>query len=117
MGVVAQTCDKVGVLYAGRLVETGDVATVLTKPSHPYTAALLAAIPRIGEARAGLQVIPGRPADLSLAIQGCPFAPRCEFALPDCTTIPPKLTRHADGQETACWRHDDLQPVLAARVA
>lgn len=117
MGVVAQACDRVGVLYAGRLVETGEVSTVLTTPAHPYTAALIAAIPRIGERRARLQVIPGRPADLSLAIDGCPFAPRCSYAVPDCTRIKPDLRIHGGTQATACWRHAELQPILAAGVA
>lgn len=117
MGVVAQACDRVGVLYAGRLVETGDVSTVLTTPAHPYTAALLASIPRIGERRARLQVIPGRPADLSLAVDGCPFAPRCSYAVPDCTRIEPDLRINSGTQASACWRHAELQPMLAAVVA
>ena len=117
MGVVAQACDRVGVLYAGRLVETGDVSRVLTAPAHPYTAALLAAIPRIGERRTRLQVIPGRPADLSLAVDGCPFAPRCGHAVPDCTRIRPDLRIHGGTQASACWRHAELQPILAAGAA
>jgi oligopeptide/dipeptide ABC transporter ATP-binding protein len=113
IGVVAQTCDKVGVLYAGRLVETGDVAAVLNAPSHPYTAALLASIPRIGQRQERLHVIPGRPADVSPTLQGCPFAPRCGFALSDCTVIQPDLRIHRGTQATACWRHDQLQRQLA----
>ena len=109
IGVVAQTCDRVGVLYAGRLVETGDVARVLSAPSHPYTAALLASIPRIGERQGRLHVIPGRPPiDLSLAIEGCPFAPRCAYALPECETIRPVLEAHNADQASACWRHGQL---------
>lgn len=117
MGVVAQACDRVGVLYAGRLVETGDVATVLAVPAHPYTAALLSTIPRVGERRARLQVIPGRPADLSLAVNGCPFASRCNYAVTDCTQIKPDLRIHSGTHATACWRHAELQPMLAAGVA
>ena len=113
IGVVAQTCDSIGVLYAGRLVETGDVAAVLTAPSHPYTAALLASIPRIGERCERLRVIPGRPADLAAEIEGCPFAPRCEHAVADCSVIKPTLWPHRGAQATACWRHDKLYPVLA----
>ena len=113
IGVVAQTCDRVGVLYAGRLVETGDVATVLRAPSHPYTAALLASIPRIGQHRDRLRVIPGRPADLSVQVDGCPFAPRCDYASGDCTVIRPRLETHRGSQMTACWRHNELQPQLA----
>jgi oligopeptide/dipeptide ABC transporter ATP-binding protein len=117
IGIVAQTCTRVGVLYAGRLVETGDVATVLTAPSHPYTAALLASIPRLGENRRRLRVISGRPADLSIDIQGCPFAPRCEMALPECSLRKPVLEIHRGSQATACWRHNQLQPQLAESIA
>ena len=113
IGIVAETCDRVGVMYAGRLVETGDVATVLTAPSHPYTAALLASIPRIGERRDRLRVIPGRPPDLSVAIEGCPFVPRCEHALAACETTRPVLSIHSGTQATACWRHDQLRTELA----
>lgn len=117
IGVVAQTCDSIGVLYAGRLVETGDVTTVLTAPSHPYTTALLASIPRIGERRERLRVIPGRPADLSVEIEGCPFTPRCAHAVADCSVIKPTLRPHRSGQATACWRHDRLYPILADSLA
>jgi oligopeptide/dipeptide ABC transporter ATP-binding protein len=117
IGVVAETCDRVGVLYAGRLVETGDVGKVLTAPSHPYTGALLASMPRIGARRARLRVIAGRPPDLSVAIEGCPFAPRCEHALPACDVTRPILAVHDGTQQTACWRHDELRNVLAESAA
>jgi oligopeptide/dipeptide ABC transporter ATP-binding protein len=117
IGVVAQTCDRIGVLYAGRLVETGDVAQVLAAPSHPYTAALLESIPRIGEHRDRLRVIPGHAADLSLDIVGCPFAPRCQYAVAACETVPPRLEPVGGGQATACWRHRELRPVLAGARA
>jgi oligopeptide/dipeptide ABC transporter ATP-binding protein len=117
IGVVAQTCDRIGVLYAGRLVETGDVATVLGAPSHPYTEALLASIPRIGEQRERLSVIPGRPADLSVDAAGCPFMPRCPYALAECGTTKPMLQPHEAGQATACWRHNELRPQLADSLA
>jgi len=110
-GVVAEVCDKVGVLYAGRLVEVGDVARVLSAPSHPYTAALLASIPRIGDRRGRLQVIPGRPP--AHPVDGCPFAPRCAHALPECETTRPVLEPHGPNQASACWRHDQLRSRLA----
>jgi oligopeptide/dipeptide ABC transporter ATP-binding protein len=111
LGVVAEICDRVGVLYAGRLVETGDVGRVLTAPSHPYTAALLASIPRLGERRDRLHVIPGRPSVVS--VEGCPFAPRCPHALAECETIRPVLQHHDADQASACWRHDQLRTRLA----
>lgn len=113
IGVVAQAGDRLGVLYAGRLVECGDVAAVLNAPSHPYTAALLASIPRIGERRERLKVIPGRPADLAADIEGCPFAPRCAYAVDECTRIKPRLEIHERNQQTACWRHNELRSQLA----
>jgi oligopeptide/dipeptide ABC transporter ATP-binding protein len=117
IGVVAETCDRIGVLYAGRLLEVGDVARVLTAPSHPYTAALLASLPRIGEHRDRLRVIAGRPPDLSVEIKGCPFAPRCEHAIAACTSTEPVLRAHAAGQATACLRHEQLGTLLAQDVA
>jgi oligopeptide/dipeptide ABC transporter ATP-binding protein len=115
LGVVAEVCDRVGVLYAGRLIETGAVARVLSAPSHPYTAALLASMPRIGHRQGRLRVIPGRPADAS--VEGCPFAPRCGFALPECETIRPVLEPHGPDQASACWRHDQLRARLAQEAS
>ncbi len=115
LGVVAEICDRVGVLYAGRLVETGDVARVLTAPSHPYTAALLASMPRIGERQSRLRVIPGRPPELS--VPGCPFAPRCAYALAECGTIRPVLEPAGADQASACWRRDQLRTCLAEEVS
>jgi oligopeptide/dipeptide ABC transporter ATP-binding protein len=116
MGVVAETCDKVGVLYAGRMVETGDVATVLTRPAHPYTAGLLSSIPRLGEKRTRLQVIPGRPPDLSVDISGCPFAPRCDYRVAECEARESLLMPHGKVQSTACWRHEELRDALVPEV-
>jgi oligopeptide/dipeptide ABC transporter ATP-binding protein len=115
LGVVAEICDRVGVLYAGRLVETGEVARVLTAPSHPYTAALLASMPRVGERRSRLRVIPGRPPDQPM--DGCPFAPRCAYAQPKCGTVEPVLDRHGPDQCSACWRHGDLGAALAGEAS
>jgi oligopeptide/dipeptide ABC transporter ATP-binding protein len=115
LGVVAETCDRVGVLYAGRLVETGDVTRVLTAPSHPYTAALLASMPRAGDHRDRLHVIPGRP--LTHSVEGCPFAPRCAYALAECETIRPVLEHHDASQASACWRHDQLRTSLARETS
>jgi oligopeptide/dipeptide ABC transporter ATP-binding protein len=115
LGVVAEVCDRVGVLYAGRLVEVGEVGRVLTAPLHPYTAALLASMPRIGERQARLRSIPGRPPET--ATEGCPFAPRCAHALADCETIRPVLAPHGAGQASACWRHEHLRLQLAEEAA
>jgi oligopeptide/dipeptide ABC transporter ATP-binding protein len=115
LGVVAEVCDKVGVLYAGRLVETGAVARVLSAPSHPYTAALLASMPRIGHRQGRLPVIPGRSA--AAPAEGCPFTPRCAHARAECETIRPVLEPHGPDQASACWRHDQLRALLAQEAS
>ena len=105
IGVVAETCDRVGVMYAGRLVEIGSVMSVLGSPSHPYTAALLASIPRIGARRPRLEAIAGLPPDLNEPIRGCAFAPRCRLRVDACGEWPARLEVHAPDQLSACLRH------------
>ena len=108
LGVVAQTCDHVIVMYAGRVVENGSVAQVLASPSHPYTMALLDAIPR-GVRRDGrLRPIPGAPPDLDALPDGCPFAERCSFAAEKCRTGIPALQEHSPGHLSACIRFPEL---------
>jgi peptide/nickel transport system ATP-binding protein len=89
LGVVANICDRVGVLYAGHLIEEGPVRSVLTEPQHPYTAGLLAAIPRPEARQHRLHAIPGRLPDLRHVPVGCIFKPRCAFATTACDTMPP----------------------------
>jgi peptide/nickel transport system permease protein len=84
-GVVAQLCDRVAVMYAGRVVEEGPTAEILAAPAHPYTARLIACVPEPGKGRRELAVIPGLPPALDRLPPGCPFAPRCPKARPDCT--------------------------------
>jgi oligopeptide/dipeptide ABC transporter ATP-binding protein len=108
IGIVAEACERVGVMYAGRLVETGSVADVLGAPSHPYTVALLGSIPRIGERKTRLQSIPGLAPDLTRPIVGCPFAPRCTYALDACREWKPRLEPHGSGQLSSCLRHAEL---------
>jgi len=81
LGVVAGIADRVAVMYAGQIVETADVDTLYENPRHPYTLALLAALPRVDSRRERLKAIPGAPPNMLSAITGCPFAPRCDFAL------------------------------------
>src|SRR5439155_12630052 len=91
LGVIAQICDRVVIMYAGRQVEQGDVASVFECPPHPYTQALLAAVPsrfRRGEVLAS---IPGRVPNLSALPEGCTFADRCPFVQDVCRTDEPRL--------------------------
>jgi oligopeptide/dipeptide ABC transporter ATP-binding protein len=89
LGAVAGITDRVGVMYAGRLVEIGPAAAIYATPRHPYTAGLLASVARVDQPRAErLSSIPGSPPDPSLSIRGCAFAPRCARSLPACVELP-----------------------------
>jgi peptide/nickel transport system ATP-binding protein len=92
LSVIAETCDRVLIMYAGRVAEEGPVEEVFTRPRHPYTQKLLAAFPNIQADRRTLDVIPGSPPDLRHPPPGCRFAPRCAFAMPICTeVVPPEV--------------------------
>jgi oligopeptide/dipeptide ABC transporter ATP-binding protein len=100
LGSVAQLCDRVAVIYAGRVVETAPVTDLFAAPRHPYTRALLRANPsfrRRSTERASEPVtIPGRPPSLTEPAEGCAFAPRCTYTEPDCLLGEPALVEHAD---------------------
>jgi peptide/nickel transport system permease protein len=83
-GVVAELCDRVYVMYGGRVVESGPVRDVLKRPAHPYTARLLACVPRIGQGRHSIPPIPGLPPPTNALPPGCAFAPRCNLAIAEC---------------------------------
>ena len=101
LGLAASLCDRVGTIYAGRLVERGPVEPVLTAPRHPYTAALLAAVPRLGS-RELPSPIPGQPPGFGQRQPGCAFAPRCPNAVALCARQAPPL-EPIDGRMAACW--------------
>jgi oligopeptide/dipeptide ABC transporter ATP-binding protein len=103
LGIVARTCDRVAVMYAGRVVEIGPVRRLFTVPSHPYTQALLASIPRFGVRQARLTAIAGQPPDLATLPAGCAFAPRCPHALDRCRTEAPPETAVGPEHTTRCW--------------
>jgi peptide/nickel transport system ATP-binding protein len=106
MGVIAETADRVAVMYAGRLVELGPVAEVLSRPRHPYTDGLMGATPLAGGTNSGrggrLRQIPGSMPRLSALPSGCPFHPRCPHAQEPCRQDPPPGLE-ADGGRAACW--------------
>jgi oligopeptide/dipeptide ABC transporter ATP-binding protein len=104
LGIVARMCDRVAVMYAGRIVETGPVRRIFTAPAHPYTRALLDSIPRFGARRERLTAIAGQPPDLATLGPGCAFAPRCPSAIERCAEAPPE-TEIATGHTTRCWLH------------
>ncbi len=105
LGVVAETCDRVAVAYAGRVVEMGATGDVLFHPQHPYTRGLLGALPRPGQARESLASIPGSVPDGLSPLPGCPFAPRCRATLDSCRHEPPPLVPAGpQGHQVACLR-------------
>ena len=106
LGVVAQVCDRVAVMYAGKIVEFGDVASIFSNPLHPYTQALLNSLPSQGIARGELENIQGRVPSLADRPVGCHFHPRCSHALGVCRQETPQLRTTADGQEVACVLYD-----------
>ena len=102
LSVLAETCDRVLVMYAGRVAEEGPVSRVFKAPRHPYTRKLVGSFPNIRADRRTLDVIPGQPPDLMNPPPGCRFAPRCEFAMPVCREVVPPEVRFADGVRVAC---------------
>jgi len=104
LGVAASLCHRIAVMYAGRIVEQGPVRSVYRKPAHPYTQALLAAIPRLGAGSDRLTAIPGQPPSLAELPSGCRFAPRCPHRMAVCDTYPPE-TEIGDDHRAACWLH------------
>ena len=102
LGVIAQLCDRVSVMYAGQMVETALVGELFTAPRHPYTHGLLQAIPSIDEERDTLMVIPGMVPRLIEPPEGCRFYPRCTKRFDPCDKIVPKLVEVASGHQVAC---------------
>jgi len=106
MGVIAETCDRVAVMYSGRVVEEGPVAQVIQAPRHPYTAGLMAAIPDIDQETHRLAHIPGSMPRLDALPLGCGFHPRCAFADDQCRSSRPPLTDLGEKTAAACWHLD-----------
>jgi oligopeptide transport system ATP-binding protein len=107
LGIVARLCDRVMVMYAGRVVEEGLTREVFRDPRHPYTQGLLAAIPRLDDdLRRPRRPIEGQPPDLLTLPGGCAFAPRCSAVLEVCRVKTPKLLRHAEEGAVACHREN-----------
>jgi oligopeptide/dipeptide ABC transporter ATP-binding protein len=110
LGVVAETCDRVTVMYAGRVAETAPVDTLFAAPRHAYTHALLRSAPHGGTPRTLLNAIRGQPPHLDAPAQGCAFAPRCEFGEAICVADRPPLVGMAPNQSSACFARDRLPP-------
>ncbi len=118
LGVVARYADRVNVMYAGRIVESGDARQIYHHPRHPYTRGLLASVPRLDEPR-GSQLVPieGQPPDLTRLDAGCAFRPRCRYAAHECARARPALERvesPGEGHFAACFRSADFAREEAA---
>ena len=119
LAVVAQTCQRLAVMYAGQVVETGSIDEAFRSPRHPYTLGLLRSVPDLEDVREVLRSIPGTPPDLVHPPEGCRFAPRCEYSQPDCTVGDKPLRPITPTRSTACI-HDEAparsaeeEPVIA----
>ena len=103
-GIVAKMCDRVAVMYAGKIVEMGDVREIFNNPSHPYTEALLASVPKLEEDVDRLYSIEGQPPMLHDLPPGCPFAPRCQYVMDRCLEAYPPTISPTERHYAACWR-------------
>ncbi|HEU4920870.1 MAG TPA: ABC transporter ATP-binding protein [Candidatus Limnocylindrales bacterium] len=114
LSVIAETCDRSLIMYAGKVAEEGPVERVFMAPRHPYTQKLLSSFPNIRADRRTLDVIPGSPPDLRMPPPGCPFAPRCPAAMAVCSEVMPPEVTFADGVRVACHLYP---PETAATLA
>ena len=109
LGVVADVADRIAVMYAGRLVETSPIKPLYARPAHPYTKGLLESIPRLDQKGETLPAIGGLPPNLLAMPDGCPFHPRCRYAVDGCRTgVPPELEDLGGGRASACHRTKEL---------
>jgi oligopeptide/dipeptide ABC transporter ATP-binding protein len=109
LGVVARYADRVNVMYAGRIIESGTAQDIYHSPKHPYTLALLRSVPRMDQPRGEkLMPVDGQPPDLTKLDDGCSFRPRCGFAVDKCARAAPDLEEVGNGHITACWQKNEV---------
>jgi oligopeptide transport system ATP-binding protein len=117
LGVVAEVCDKVIVMYAGEVVESGSVEEIFRNPTHPYTKGLMKSVPRLDMDRSSrLYSIVGSPPDLLDPPKGCSFYPRCEYAMKVCKDYHPELELVSGTQQSSCWLHHPMAQAAAAKL-
>ena len=110
LGVVAEICDSVSVMYAGRVVESGSVLDIFDRPAHPYSQALLASNPKSSDKGKRMKTIEGAPPQLYAKFTGCPYAPRCSQATDKCFNSLPPVSKLAEGHTAACHLlHDNIK--------
>jgi oligopeptide transport system ATP-binding protein len=108
LGVVVEVADRLAVMYAGRIVESGTADEVISRPAHPYTEALLRSVPQAARRGSDLLTIPGSPTTPESLPNGCAFHPRCHMAVEVCATTRPELKILPGGRRTACHRSEEL---------
>jgi dipeptide transport system ATP-binding protein len=112
LGVVAKIADRIAVMYAGKIIETGDKREIFYTPQHPYTKGLLNSVPRLDLAEEELQPIEGTPPDLFSPPKGCPFTARCAFAMEVCGEVYPVSTAISDTHVVDCWLQDERSKLV-----
>jgi peptide/nickel transport system ATP-binding protein len=112
LGVVAEVCERVVVMYAGKIVEEGDVHSIYKNPKHPYTIGLIKSVPDVKKKVDHLYSIPGNVPKPGSIKQGCAFAARCEYATDRCFTETPQLLSAGDGQHVRCFLHQTAEDVI-----
>lgn len=109
LGVVAEVCSRVVIMYLGQVIEEADVKSIFRQPYHPYTRGLLQSIPHLnGERKKELYVIKGKVPTLYQVPKGCRFAPRCQFASEKCKELMPRLVEEKDGRKVRCWHYKEI---------
>ena len=114
LGVVAKIADRIAVMYAGKIIETGTKREIFYQPQHPYTKGLLQSVPRLDIKEDKLTPIDGTPPDLFSPPQGCPFAARCPFAMEVCDKVYPVQTELTSSHNVDCWLQDERAQQLLA---
>ena len=112
LGVVAEVADKLAVMYAGQVVETGPIREIYDAPRHPYTLALMGSVPKVEEKVERLDAIVGSPPDLMRIPPGCPFHPRCRFARQRCAVDPPPLYQVSERRNSACHYYEEVRDAV-----
>jgi oligopeptide/dipeptide ABC transporter ATP-binding protein len=111
LGLIAETADRVAVMYAGRIIEQAQVIPLFQEPLHPYSKGLIASVPILGQVKEELEVIPGSVPNLIDLPEGCKFAPRCQARIENnleiCTEKEPDLIEHLPGHMVRCWLYQD----------
>lgn len=117
LGVIAKLCDRVVVMYGGKVVEQGTVEEIFYETSHPYTKGLMNSIARLDMSREDtLTPIEGTPPDLFAPPKGCPFAARCEYAMDVCYEYPPERSVLSEEHVASCWLHHEFAPKVDLRT-